>query len=252
MIKEAVKKYAQDLNIEYVGFTNVDGKGCICCLFPYYTGEEDGNISLYCRSLDYHKILLSYLDKLSLFLKKEYNISSSCFADINPLMEVDIAHKCNLGVIGKNKLLINEKYGSFVFIGILLCDCSFEEEEFTKKTCLNCNKCVDICPAALKEGNFNLCLSSISQKKGELSSFEEKLLKTNNIVFGCDICQKVCPMNTYKKTPIKDFYNNRLSTLNSKMFENLSNKEFKQLYGKYAFSWKGKNILLRNLKIFEE
>lgn len=105
---------------------------------------------------------------------------------------------------------------------------------------------------ALKSKDFSKCLSEISQKKGDLTDTEKALLKKHKIVFGCDICQVVCPMNTFEKTPIKEFYDNRISYLKREMFEGLSNKTFNEKYKNRAFSWKGKSLLLRNLMLFEE
>ena len=251
-IKEQIRNFAKQLNIEYTGFTKEGDCSLIVFLFPYYTNlKENANISLYCRSLDYHLIIKNYLDKISEFILKEFDVKCESFVDVNPINEVDAAVRCNLGVKGKNRLLINDKYGSFVFIGILKTPDFIEPDTYENKECLGCNRCINSCPA-LKNNDFNLCVSEISQKKGTLTKQEEKLLTENKSVFGCDKCQIVCPMNNMEKTPIPEFYENRIYNLKTEMFEKLSNKEFKNLYGNRAFAWRGKNVLLRNLKLLGE
>ncbi len=252
-IKEQIRKFAEKLNIEYTGFTSCDDGSLIVFLFPYFTAleEENANISLYCRSLDYHIIIKKYLDTISDFIKTSFGIDTTSYVDIDPMDEVDAAVRCNLGVRGKNKLLINEKYGSFVFIGILKTKAFIEPDTYQPKECIGCNKCINSCQA-LKLNDFSLCISEISQKKGELTESEKNLLINSNSVFGCDKCQTVCPMNKYLKTPLTEFYENRISKLSKIMFENLSNKEFKDLYSLRAFAWRGKNVLLRNLTLLEE
>ena len=252
-IKEKIREFARKLNIEYTGFTNHENESLIVFLFPYYTGlnESDANISLYCRSEDYHIIIKRYLDKISDFIQHNFKIDTSSYVDIDPIDEIDAAVHCNLGVRGKNHLLINEKYGSFVFIGILKTQTYIEPDAYISQSCLNCNKCLNHCQA-LKLNDFSLCISEISQKKGELSENEKNLLINSNSVFGCDECQIVCPMNKYIKTPILDFYENRISKLDKEMFNNLSNKKFKELFSNRAFAWRGKNVLLRNLNLNDE
>lgn len=252
-IKEKIREFAKKLNIEYTGFCSLGDESLIVFLFPYFTGfEKQSNISLYCRSVDYHLIIKNYLNKISTFIKDEFNIESTPFVDIDDVKETIAAQKAGLGFIGKNHLLINEKYGTFAFIGILKTSYKFDHDEENKNDCGSCVNCLLMCPNALKSNDFSKCLSEISQKKGELTDTEKTMLKKYNIVFGCDICQVVCPLNTFEKTPIKDFYENRISYLKKEMFENLSNKEFNEKYKNRAFSWRGKSLLLRNIMLSEE
>ena len=253
-IKEKIRQFAKGLNIEYTGFTENNGDSLIIFLFPYYTDseEENSNISVYCRSLDYHIVIKEYLHRISEYIYDNFGIKTEAFVDVDPISEVDAAVKCGLGIKGKNHLLINEKYGSFIFIGILKADSFIQPDEISSSEgCLGCNKCIHLCPA-LKNNDFSICISEITQKKGKLSDAEEKLIVESGYAFGCDKCQTVCPMNKYVKTPVPEFYNNRIHKLNKNMFEKLSNKEFKKLYGDRAFAWRGKNVLIRNLTLLEE
>ena len=130
----------------------------------------------------------------------------------------------------------------------------FHADEPLPKTCIKCNKCVKYCPGNAILGNYELnpkrCLSYITQKKEELSEEERNLLKDNKKIFGCDICQDICPHNNnIQKTNIIEFIDNQITNLNYEEINNISNKEFKRRYGDRAFSWRGKKIIQRNMEI---
>ncbi|EQH30693.1 hypothetical protein QM3_0558 [Clostridioides difficile DA00215] len=98
--------------------------------------------------------------------------------------------------------------------------------------------------------NPKKCLSYITQKKGDLSEKEKVVLKNGKKVFGCDICQEVCPHNVeIPTTHILEFKENIIDYLNYDEIKNISNKEFKRRYGDRAFSWRGRNIIKRNMEI---
>ena len=114
--------------------------------------------------------------------------------------------------------------------------------------------CIKSCPSGALGDDFDCenCLSAITQKKGELTEWEESLIRKNKIVFGCDICQKVCPHNKdVATTPIDEFSKNRIFSISLEDIQNLTNREFNQKYGNRAFAWRGKAVLERNLKIIE-
>ena len=106
-------------------------------------------------------------------------------------------------------------------------------------------------------GNYDMnpkrCLSYITQKKGDLEEEEEKVLKENKKVFGCDICQDICPHNkNIPITSIERFKQDTILKLDAEEINDISNKEFKRRYGNRAFSWRGKNIIKRNINIVSE
>ena len=101
--------------------------------------------------------------------------------------------------------------------------------------------------------NPKLCLSYITQKKEELSEDEINVLKENKKVFGCDVCQDVCPHNkNISTTNIKEFYEDLMFNLDKDEINSISNKEFKRRYKEKAFSWRGKKIIQRNMEILEK
>ena len=91
------------------------------------------------------------------------------------------------------------------------------------------------------------------QKKGVLEPWEIKILQKDGLVFGCDICQSVCPMNQHvEKTPIPEFTADRIVSLHKEDLEGLSNKTFKEKYPDRAFTWRGPAVILRNLELLEK
>lgn len=251
-MKNQIKEFCEKLGIEYVGFTKEDGKTAIVCLFPYYTGKnENANISVYTYSYDYHIVINKYLTKIADFLKDNFSVEIyGLYSDISPYDDIKLAVNAGLGIKGRNNLLINEKYGTFVFIGYIMTDAQLEFDIPLNKNCLMCGNCINKCPSGcLKDNDYSICLSHLTQKKTDLAQFEEKLIHDNKLVFGCDVCQFSCPMNTFEVTPLKEFKEDPIYVLNKDMFLNLSNKEFKDKYSKRAFSWRGKKVLLRNLDI---
>ena len=253
-MKDKIKKEAAKLGLDACGITNYNGKSIIVCLFPYYVNFSKGNISRYSAVADYHKISKHYLEKLA----KNAGLSDfEIFADISPYNERRLAIDAGLGVLGKNGLLINQKYGSYVFIGLIVLD-SLEIESdraLEKSECHGCGKCIQACPGkALQENGFDLqkCLSEITQKKGEFTESEKELIIKTGMVWGCDACSEVCPMNKgISETPIPEFKENIITSLKLKDIENLSNKEFLKKYSDRAFTWRGKKVLIRNCGVLE-
>lgn len=224
-----------------------NAKSVIVVLFPYYLGEKfykNLNISKYAVPKDYHVICGEYLKKITQSLEDLYPQNKfQFFCDNSPVNEVMAGCLAGLGVKGENSLLINEKYGSFCFIGEIVTDleilCDDRKIEFCKKCGLCKKKCIN--QAITTDGvNKEKCLSEITQKKGKLTESEEELIKKGGCIWGCDICQNVCPMNnSIEMSPIKEFYETAKSTYNSDEDYNKSR----------AYSWRKKEVINRNLKI---
>ncbi len=288
-MKNAIKKFAKSKGIEYLGVVSAepmlklkeyltnkrslcgasdfeepdiekrinpkllmeDAKSLIVCLFPYHTGNEKcENVSKYAQIPDYHKVCKKLLGEICDFLKEnKENTKTLCFSDNGPLHDKYLAYSAGLGFFGKNTLLINEKYGSFVFIGYIVTNLELESDKPLDKFCLSCGKCIDACPGkALGTDGFNekKCVSYITQIK-DADEKQKEILYSQTSVYGCDVCQNVCPHNKdIPKTPIKEFYEKRLETLRKEEIEAMSNKKFKESFSDFAFSWRGKKAILKN------
>lgn len=251
-MKQRIEKIFFDCGIKDIGFCSFsvieeallecraksripkNAKTIILCLFPYKVKKEKPeNISRYAAVPDYHRICIEYLNKAKEKLSAEFNDNAfEVFIDNSPIPEVRAAATAGLGLIGENHLLINEKYGSWCFIGEIVTDLEIDTKNQLKK-CSVCGVCKNVCPRGVHGGK---CLSSLSQQKKDLSDEERELLKKNKIVWGCDICAEVCPLNIEtQKTYISEFiagYRNSYSP-----DEDIEGR---------AYEWRGEAVVKRN------
>ncbi len=235
--------------------TMEDTASVVVCLFPYSIGENlEGNLAKYAYGLDYHKVVKEKLEDIGKFCAS--NITGfhyQAFVDTGPLADRYLAYLAGLGFYGRNHHMITDDYGSHILIGYLLTNYPFESDEPRKDSCLQCGRCIDACPGQAILADFSIdatrCRSYLTQKKGELTVAEIAIIKKNKLVFGCDICQDVCPHNEkLKKTPITAFRENLIPELSYEELLSISNKEFMRRYGDRAFSWRGRKLLLRNFE----
>ena len=214
----------------------------IAAVFPYLTPSSgDENLCLYARVSDYHIVVGNRLktacDGLSAAFSDYHFIP---FADSSVLSEVAAALRCGLGVLGKNRLLITPKYGSYVFIGAILTDLKLDYNDQPISFCPDCGRCAAACPTRTLSGKGD-CLSRISQKKGDLTDEEADLLRKGGLAWGCDICQNVCPLNADAAfTDLPEFLSGIKGRICAKDLDDLSSR---------AYNWRGRDVLERNLKI---
>lgn len=207
-----------------------EAKSIITLLVNYYTeppndpGPDYGRVATYAVGKDYHKVLRK---KIKLFQGKIKKYSgetfiSRGFSDSVPLLEKSFARNSGLGFFGRNTLLINKPFGSYFFICELISNLEIEPTEEKNGTCGKCTRCIDICPTgALGVGDgpakgearqrrrdyplldSRLCISylTIENKKDVLFELRDKI---GNWVFGCDLCQEVCPYNNIKNKKRKE------------------------------------------------
>ena len=227
-----------------------DAKSIIALGLSYnkiFVGNIDskirGKISIGAMGLDYHILIKEKLE----YIKNSLNIQGDIFVDTGPLVDREVAKRCGIGQIGKSGNIINKKLGSIFFIGYIITNVELKPTKNThiKDLCKDCNKCIKACPSGsiLENGfNYKLCISYLTQKK-QLDSEEERKL-INRQIYGCDICQKVCPYN--KNTYIEKVSNLDMFYPNIEKILTMSNKEFEMTYKKTACGWRGKKILQRN------
>ena len=238
-----------------------NAKSAIALVFPYYNKCAcGGNISTYCAVNDYHQVVMAQLKSICDDLKQKYPQNAfEPFVDASPIDEVDMAVKAGLGVRGKNSLLITPKWGSFVFIGEIVTDLELPTVLCGEKGCANCGICAKKCPGGaircgdVKGGRIDKekCASFISQKKQELTQEQHDILKRAKTVFGCDICQNVCPHN-------RDVLDGKGDTEKSpnlfsgEILKVVTRENVAAVYKDRPFGFRGLKVLERNLDIFEE
>ena len=202
---------------------------------------------------DYHKVLNEKMELIAQYIKNENSsFEYAKCVDTSPIDDRYLAYKAGIGFFGKNGLIINKKYGSYIFIGNLLTNLHLEPDKPIKDECFGCDLCVKNCPgkAITNKGiNSRLCLSYITQKK-ELTKSER--LKINKCIYGCDKCMQICPYNGKITSGYHKFKPTGIEFIDIGKFKQLSNREFKEKYGHLAGSWRGKKIIERNIKIYQE
>lgn len=184
-------------------------RSVITLLFNYFPAQQQPpgvpKISKYALGNDYHEVIRT---KLKLFLQQIKDqvgeISGRGFVDSAPVLERSWAQKAGLGWIGKNGNLINKQGGSFFFIATLITDLELEyDAPFVKDYCGTCTKCIDACPTDAilpdKVINGSKCISYFTIELKEALIPGAMQGKFDNWMFGCDVCQDVCPWNRFSK-----------------------------------------------------
>lgn len=247
---------AANVEERLLGTTLFTPKSAIVCLFPYYVEHKDpSNLSRYTWATDYHLVINEYLKKLIEKLQiMNTDAQFSIHCDTAPLADRYMAYLAGLGFYGKNNCFISPKWGSYVVIGTILTTLELEPDTPLTQSCMECNRCITACLGQClghDEFKFDTCKSYLTQKKGELTLEEEHIIAKTPLVFGCDVCQEVCPHNKdIPTTPIPEFQSVE-PYIDIDELDSLTNKEFKAKYGHRAFSWRGKKILIRNQEIIE-
>ncbi len=217
----------------------VEAKTIIMTVFPYKVKEEGPQgISRYAAVPDYHIICKNMLDEAAKNMKELFPENSFVsFLDNSPVPEVAAGVHSGLGLLGKNGLLIHEKYGSYVFLGEIVTDLELPADSGDKK-CLDCSLCEMACPTKLCKRD---CLSAVNQQKKPLSDPQKELIKQNGYIWGCDICSEVCPLNeNIPTTYIKEFIEGYRNSYQEN--EDPTDR---------AYNWRGTEVIKRNAKLIK-
>lgn len=233
------------------GFGDITSLTAYMIAVPYLTKCEDRNISAYAVPRDYHGFFsLLFGDILPKLREKYPQYLFEGYADNSPIDERLAAAACGLGILGDNGMLITEKYSSYVFLGEMITNAPTVNSEAKEiKRCEGCGRCRESCPM----GEIGECLSSVTQKKGELTEEEKNFILKYGCAWGCDICQEECPHTLSAKnsgsiyTSIPYFIENTLPYLTSEIIENMSDEEF----DRRAYSWRKRDTIMRNLELLE-
>ncbi len=214
---------------------------------PQLINHQYGLVSRYACGIDYHieisQRMRAVLEKLSL-----QSVSGIGFVDVSPIDERFAALVGGLGYIGHNQFLIHPDYGTHLYLATLLISKPLVTSPNAPDDCGDCRRCIDACPTHALDGkgfHKHLCLSYLSQAKEPFDYHQ--ISAFGSMVFGCDICQDVCPKNRNIKTdkhPV--FALDEHSQLHLESLLKMSNKAFLKKYSDKAFSYRGGLVLKRN------
>lgn len=243
-----------------------EAQGILVVLLPYSLSRgankilDEGVYRISEASIfrDYHHLLQEQMQALAKHIEEKYQARSLCYSDTGPLNDKSLCVRAGLAKIGYHSLLLHPKYGSRFYIGYLLTELAFEdkipdEEDLTPLLhpfCANCMRCAKACPnhAIDRRGSIdsNRCISFLTQSKEWETSLTTGL-SLENYLYGCDICQQVCPLNTI---PLPEFVRPPLvpSTITEEELVAMSNKEFSRIYKATSAGWIGKKKFIRNAR----
>ena len=240
----------------------VDGsKSVISLLLNYYPDKvqnpESYKISKYAYGKDYHFVIKDKLKSLLQFIQSEIGeVAGRAFVDSAPVLDKAWAAKSGLGWIGKNSNLLSKKAGSFFFIAELIVDLELEEDTPVTDHCGTCTACIDACPTnAIVEPykvDGSKCISYFTiELKDELpNSFKNTF---EDWMFGCDICQDVCPWNRFSKPhnePLFDPHPDLLK-FDKKDWQEITRETFNEIFRKSAVKRTKFEGLKRNIKFLD-
>ena len=228
--------------------------------FPQKTQNTGGpKISKYAYGKDYHEVIREKLKEFLFIIRENIGeVNGRGFVDSAPVLERAWAAKSGLGWVGKNGNLITKQSGSFYFIATLITDLALEyDDPFAKDFCGSCTKCIDACPTQAilpdKVINGSKCISYFTIELKDEILPQEMQGKFKDWIFGCDICQDVCPWNRFSKpTPEAAFEPlPEILNLSIKEWKDITEESFRKIFKHSPIKrtkWKG---LMRNLKFIE-
>lgn len=241
-----------------------NAKSVITLLLNYYPEEKQENnapkIAKYAWGMDYHEVIKEKLKVLFAYINQHIGqIDGRGFVDSAPVLERTWANKSGLGWIGKNGNLINKQAGSFFFIATIICDLELEPDPtFKTDHCGTCTRCIDACPTDAIIDNKSIdaskCISYLTiELKDQLipNEFEGKM---DNWLFGCDVCQDVCPWNRFSKPHTEQAFiaHKEILNLSSQEWEAIEENTFNTLFKHSPLKrskWKG---LQRNIQFLNK
>jgi epoxyqueuosine reductase len=235
-------------------------KSVITLLLNYFPKEQQNDeglkISKYAYGKDYHDVIREKLNRLIELIKQQVgDIHGRGFVDSAPVLERTWAQRSGLGWVGKNGNFINKQMGSFFFIATLITDLELEADEpFVKDFCGTCTRCIDACPTEAilpdKIVDGSKCISYFTIELKEMLIPGEMKGKFDNWMFGCDICQDVCPWNRFAQptneiefTPIPEILD-----LSTKEWEMMTEEKFNTLFRHSPLNRSKLKGIQRNLK----
>lgn len=240
-----------------------DTKSILSFSHNYFSEDLDSGsnfkISKYAQGQDYHKVMKKKLKLVINWMKNELgDINARAFVDSAPVMEREWAKRSGIGWIGKNSLLLTKGIGSYFFLGEILVDIDLEYDSEVKNYCGTCTKCIDACPttAIIQPGliDSKKCISylTIEYRQSELPETYKD--HHQNWIYGCDICQDVCPINARSKQHNEPVYISKdaIRDYTDQQWLNLTEIEFNTIFHDSAVKRAGYHGFMRNIRAVYE
>ena len=239
-------------------------KSVITVLINYFPNQKQTDpaapiISKYAYGRDYHLVIKEKLNNLLIYIQSSVSpCHGRAFVDSAPVLERPLAKAAGLGWIGKNSLLISKEFGTYVFIGELIIDLELGyDTPFTGDYCGNCTRCINACPTKAivspRTVDARKCISyhTIENKEEAPASIRENL---HNHLFGCDICQDVCPWNKKIKPNLNDDFKPIKEIIEMKKSDwmELDQYTYTKLFRQTAFERAGFEQIRRNIGYLEQ
>ena len=238
-----------------------DAKSVISLLLNYYPTEiqntDSYKISKYAYGQDYHFVIKEKLQELLQTIQTEIGeVSGRAFVDSAPVLDKAWAAKSGLGWIGKNSNLLTQQVGSFYFIAELVVDLDLEYDYATTDHCGTCTACIDACPTEAIVSPYvvdgSKCISYFTIELKENIPQEMKG-KMDDWIFGCDVCQDVCPWNRFSKSHNEPLFNPNpeILSMTKKDWEEITEDTFKKVFKNSAVKRTKHDGLKRNIKFLK-
>ena len=238
-------------------------KSVVSLTYNYFSEQlqhdsEAPKISTYAYGMDYHYVIKNKLNQLLEFIKEEIgDVHGRAFVDSAPILEKAWAKKSGLGWIGKHSNMLTQKVGSFYFIAELIIDLELEPDHAVTDHCGRCTACIDACPTdAITEPykvDGSKCISyfTIELKENIPTEMGGKL---DNWMFGCDVCQDVCPWNRFSKQHNEPLFNPKpeLLSMTKKDWEEITQETFNKVFKNSAVKRTKYSGLTRNIRFLNQ
>jgi epoxyqueuosine reductase len=238
-------------------------KSVVSLLLNYFPSEIQKDksapkISKYAYGTDYHFVIKDKLKSLLHFIQDEIGeVHGRAFVDSAPVLDKAWAAKSGLGWIGKHSNLLTQQVGSFYFIAELIIDLELEYDTATTDHCGTCTACIDACPTQaitepyVVDGSKCISYFTIELKENIPTEFKGQF---DNWMFGCDVCQDVCPWNRFSKPHNEPLFNPHpeLLEMSKKDWEDITEDTFKKVFKKSAVKRTKYSGLVRNIQFLKE
>ncbi|MBP6385071.1 MAG: tRNA epoxyqueuosine(34) reductase QueG [Pseudarcicella sp.] len=241
-----------------------DARSVISLMYNYFPeeklseGKDDLKVSKYAYGVDYHYVVKEKLKQLLSDIQlKVGDVNGRAFVDSAPVLEKAWAEKSGIGWVGKNTNIINKKQGSFFFIAELIVDLELAYDQPIKDYCGTCTRCIDACPTDAIDEPYSVdgskCISYFTIELKEAIPLDMKG-KFDNWVFGCDICQDVCPWNRFSKSHNEPNFllNPQFKDLQRNDWQEITVEVFQEVFKKSAIKRTKLAGLERNILFIKE